>query len=54
MKSLNEMMRKMPELMGRMREFDMKSSKGNLKDFSPWLASFQADVYKCHLEIPGE
>ena len=39
---------------GKLREKLGGSHPGNLKDYSPWLASFQADKYADPIEIPGK
>lgn len=39
-------------LVGSMREF--QKEPGNLKEYSPWLSGFKADLFSNELEIPGE
>lgn len=39
------------ELAASMRDF--QKEPGNLKEYSPWLSGFKADVFSNELEIPG-
>lgn len=39
-------------LASKMRDF--QKEPGNLKEYSPWLSGFKADLFGNELEIPGQ
>ncbi|KAM9839260.1 DNA-dependent protein kinase catalytic subunit [Aulostomus maculatus] len=44
--------RKVDDLAGSMRGF--QKEPGNLREYSPWLSGFKADMFRNELEIPGQ
>lgn len=45
-------LRQVENLAASMRDF--QKAPGNLKEYSPWLSNFKAELFSNELEIPGQ